>query len=512
MKKGIALFIALMLLVVCSACSNQEDTSKPADSGTAKSADSSKPANFDASGAGTGTKDQIAAGDVITFGNYEQDNNTANGPEPIEWMVLDVRDGKALLLSKYGLAARPYNTGSKEVSWEACALRAWMNQDFLNTAFNAEEQKAIQLTELDNSPAGMGYDDKEPVDYGDNTKDMVFLLCYGVVHRYFDVLLPNVAEEPNPKAFAAMTEYAIQSATITGEYQENIRESMRGIAGWWIRIPRGSMGMAGLVGKSGCVNYVEADMESIAVRAALWLNLNSGDADTGALISKPEERKSWNGVSAGSIIRFGSYEQDNNPDNGPEPIEWMVLDVQDGKALLLSGYGLEAKPYNTEMTDVTWETCTLRAWLNSDFLNQAFGAMEQTAILTTLVDNSTSQGYSPFKTTGGNNTEDKVFLLSYAEATQYLHVTWEGTYYQVCAAPTEYAIKTGAYADDERRTTDGKPTGWWWLRSPGSMQYKAECVISGSYYDFNPLNSTEVNDTTVAIRPAIWVNLQSGIF
>ena len=63
----------------------------------------------------------------------------------------------------------------------------------------------------------------------------------------------------------------------------------------------------------------------------------------------------------GSIVTFGRYEQDGDKENGPEEIEWVLLDVQDGKALLLSKYGLEAKPYNTEYTDVTWETCTLRA-------------------------------------------------------------------------------------------------------------------------------------------------------
>ena len=45
-------------------------------------------------------------------------------------------------------------------------------------------------------------------------------------------------------------------------------------------------------------------------------------------------------ISVGDVLAFGHYEQDNNPDNGPEPIEWIVLDVQDGKALLLSRYGL----------------------------------------------------------------------------------------------------------------------------------------------------------------------------
>jgi uncharacterized repeat protein (TIGR02543 family) len=66
-------------------------------------------------------------------------------------------------------------------------------------------------------------------------------------------------------------------------------------------------------------------------------------------------------------LLFGTYEQDNNLANGAEDIEWLVLEKKDGKALLLSKYALVTKPYNEEDTDVTWESCTLRSWLNGEF-------------------------------------------------------------------------------------------------------------------------------------------------
>ena len=136
-------------------------------------------------------------------------------------------------------------------------------------------------------------------------------------------------------------------------------------------------------------------------------------------------------VSVGDIITFGRYEQDNITIFGPEPIEWIVLDVQDGKALLLSRYGLYPQKYNTEWIAVTWENCTLRAWLNDDFLNEAFSSEEQSSILVTEVDNSDAQCFDwttveGDKTTGGNNTEDKIFLLSCAEANQYLEALCSG--------------------------------------------------------------------------------------
>ena len=211
----------------------------------------------------------------------------------------------------------------------------------------------------------------------------------------------------------------------------------------------------------------------------------------------------------GSIVTFGRYEQDGDKENGPEEIEWVVLDVQDGKALLLSKYGLEAKPYNTEYTDVTWETCTLRAWLNSDFLNKAFSAEEQSAILTTTVDNSSSQGYNDLNSIDGNNTQDKIFLLSYAEANRYLSVKYwkedDGNNTKSRVAPTDYAIETGADSIDNYQTADGKPAGWWWLRMPGLSNFDAPYVHNGGslYYE------AVFRDYGV-VRPAFWLNLYAA--
>ena len=76
-------------------------------------------------------------------------------------------------------------------------------------------------------------------------------------------------------------------------------------------------------------------------------------------------------ISVGKTIKFGSYEQDNNTSNGKEAIEWLVLDVQGNKVFLVSRYNLDVQPYNKTSGSVTWEKCTLRTWLNNDFLNHA---------------------------------------------------------------------------------------------------------------------------------------------
>ena len=211
--------------------------------------------------------------------------------------------------------------------------------------------------------------------------------------------------------------------------------------------------------------------------------------------------------SVGSYVTFGHYPQ-TSEGNDNTKIEWLVLARDGNKALLVSRYGLAAKPYNTEYTSITWEECTLRTWLNDVFLMKAFTTEEQTGILLTNVDNSSSQGCSEWSRNGGNNTQDKVFLLSYAEANKYLGVTYDdidNTKSRV--APTAYAIKQGAWTSSVDKTGDGMAAGWWWLRSPGNNQYYAAFVgTAGS------LSGGTVSGDLAVVRPALWINLESDIF
>ncbi|MBP3696995.1 MAG: hypothetical protein J6J45_05560, partial [Clostridia bacterium] len=89
-----------------------------------------------------------------------------------------------------------------------------------------------------------------------------------------------------------------------------------------------------------------------------------GEENDGFVADKGDFDADFSDTQVGDYITFGSYEQDNDLSNGKEPIEWLVLDKQDGKVLVISKYALDAKPYNDEYVDVTWETCTLRSWLN----------------------------------------------------------------------------------------------------------------------------------------------------
>ena len=121
--------------------------------------------------------------------------------------------------------------------------------------------------------------------------------------------------------------------------------------------------------------------------------------------------------AAETPVFFGTWEQDGDPGNGPEPIRWRVLERQDGQALLLSETGLAAMPYHGRWREVTWETCDLREWLNDTFLREAFSEEERGAILMSALANPAKSGY---ETKGGADTEDRVFLLSFEEVSRYL--------------------------------------------------------------------------------------------
>ena len=98
----------------------------------------------------TGTADKepapkrAAVGDIITLGTFEQDDNRANGPEPIQWRVL-ARDGdRILVVSVYGLDRQLYDADEWNYDlWETCDLKAWLEDDFMQTAFTAEDRAAI---------------------------------------------------------------------------------------------------------------------------------------------------------------------------------------------------------------------------------------------------------------------------------------------------------------------------------------------------------------------------------
>lgn len=215
-------------------------------------------------------------------------------------------------------------------------------------------------------------------------------------------------------------------------------------------------------------------------------------------------------TQAGKYVTFGHYPQTKSGDDD-NPIQWLILERDGQNALLISKCGLDTKPYDTNENGTTWEKSTIRMWLNAIFYNKAFNSAEQAIILTTSVDNNKEQCYSSWSKNDGNNTQDKIFLLSYAEVKKYFDVVyWKNAgpkeNKKPRIAPTAYAIAQGASTFSLYKTVDGADSGWWWLRSLGQNGIEVAAVgASGCLHSFS------AHETSASIRPAMWVNIDSLI-
>ena len=214
-----------------------------------------------------------------------------------------------------------------------------------------------------------------------------------------------------------------------------------------------------------------------------------------AAVSLQNPTTDGNGVTTWDCIYFGNYYQSNS--STKEPIKWRVLSVNGNDAFLLADQNLDAKPYNEKFTDVTWATCTLRTWLNDAFLNTAFTSAEQVAIKNTTVVNDDNPYYD---IEGGENTTDKVYLLSIAEASNTAY-GFNGEFRTQRetreAKNTAYAKECGAWTSRN---------GYWWLRSPS---YYSRSASSVNNYGYGTDNGTDV-DYDNAVRPALHLNLSSS--
>ena len=201
---------------------------------------------------------KAAVGNKITFGTYEQDNDTSNGAEDIEWLVLAKENNKILVISDKALDCQRYNAIHKEITWEQCSLRKWLNDSFLNTAFSEEERALIQSTTVsaDKNPQ---YQYRNP---GNATTDKVFLLSINEVHKYFSDIN---ARECSPTAYAKAQ--GARTSTYNGV----------DTCAWWLRSPGSEQSFATSIDDLGWVNSRGYSVSSFvfSVRPALWIDLDS---------------------------------------------------------------------------------------------------------------------------------------------------------------------------------------------------------------------------------------------
>lgn len=168
----------------------------------------------------------------------------------------------------------------------------------------------------------------------------------------------------------------------------------------------------------------------------------------------------------GGEVVFGSFEG--------KPIRWQVADQRGKMRLLVAREIVTRRCYHrTTLEDATWSDCSLRRWLNKEFLEAAFTPQERLRIVPNKLQNLRNR---KFYTQGGMDTMDRVHILSPDEVERYM-------------------------PDQSERAGNG----WWWLRSPGSNLFSAAAVYDdGSMYE----NGIHIDYELGGVRPAVWVLLK----
>lgn len=194
-------------------------------------------------------------------------------------------------------------------------------------------------------------------------------------------------------------------------------------------------------------------------------------------------------AQVGDIVCLGTYEQDNNIQNGKEAVEWLVLKKEDNRALVISKYVLDAQPLFKDLSASTlhnWEQSSLRSWLNSTFFVGAFSEVEQKHIMQTKVSTLMYDEYE--HEVGYGMTIDRIFLLSTEETESYF-----GEFLN--AKTTPYGLANGLTIDKNKGDVS------WWLRTPSTYGKDGWAYENSSY------SLGQKKTQSYGVRPAIWIDL-----
>ena len=224
---------------------------------------------------------------IITFGRYRG--------KDVEWLVLDENESGMLLLSRKVIEGKPFHEKNVKIYWKDCTLRQWMNTEFYNELFNAEEKKRVIKADLENY---------ESPEYGakvlNHTEDYVFLLSTQELDKYF---------------YRAIDVAAWYESYLTKKEILNI-STERGTAHYWLRTsgkdPRWVTG----VGYTGSLNDGGNSPETSAgIRPAIWLSHEPLDD-----VSKPVPTATPEQLEKRTVTVEDAFSQQFETDDPDEPL------------------------------------------------------------------------------------------------------------------------------------------------------------------------------------------------
>ncbi|MDF2822404.1 MAG: hypothetical protein K0R15_2852 [Clostridiales bacterium] len=201
-------------------------------------------------------------------------------------------------------------------------------------------------------------------------------------------------------------------------------------------------------------------------------------------------------MEIGDKLIFGEY-------------EWRILDIKDDKVLILTEEIIELRDYHNKSIDITWKDCELRRYLNGEFYDN-FSENDRERIIETI---NTNPGNLWYKADGGEDTIDKIFILSMDDVVR--------TYFGDSSRLLDYPSKNQRYwfqRKDEnnikRRAAFLNSPWWWWVRTPGKNNRVAVYIhgdgnigIQGNGVSKRNTNVIHqlTNDNRGGIRPALWI-------
>ncbi len=305
-------------------------------------------------------------GDTISFGSYEQDNNTRNGSEDIEWIVLDKTDDKVLVVSKNLLDVVVYFDSGTNNTWDTSACRSWLNTDFANKAFSKEEQECIISTVVKAEKSV----EANNLYAGKDTLDKIFILSRNEMEKYFP---QNDSRICFPTQYTETKFNVLKEQGMTSYYGDDVYE-------YGMRVPGQHDYYMQVVDQDGNFDYIVSDGQYFSIRPAMWLG-----------VAEPEELLE-DDYSVGVTYGMGG-------------VDWIIIDRDDNKALLLAKDIIGHEKYALTAKCDSWEDSYLRQWLY-DFMITNFSSEERAVVAESEINES-------------GNINDKLFLLSSEELMAY---------------------------------------------------------------------------------------------
>ena len=198
----------------------------------------------------------------------------------------------------------------------------------------------------------------------------------------------------------------------------------------------------------------------------------------------------------GEVMSFGDY-------------NWRILDIKDDAALIITEDIIEKRPYHDVYEAITWADCSLRKYLNVEFYDK-FNAADQSRIIPVINRNPDNQWYG---TKGGEDTQDRIFLLSLEEATCKYFGDSSSKLYNP-GKNQRYWFQRKDENNSKRIAINKSETWyhWWWLRSPGRVSVKAVYIFPNGNIGIQGNNILKGNiaegECKGGVRPALWLKLE----